>query len=48
VALNWVIWREEVIAIPKSIRKDHLRENAGAAGWRLDAEDYRRISEAWA
>ena len=48
VALNWVIWREEVVAIPKSIKKDHLRENAGAAGWRLGAEDYRRISEAWA
>ncbi|MEM4882992.1 MAG: aldo/keto reductase [Nitrososphaerota archaeon] len=32
VALNWVIWREHVITIPKSIRKEHLEENAGAAG----------------
>ncbi|MEM4648941.1 MAG: aldo/keto reductase [Nitrososphaerota archaeon] len=47
VALNWVIWREHVITIPKSIRKEHLEENAGAAGWRLDEMDYKFLAEAW-
>lgn len=47
VALNWVIWHEGVVAIPKSIRKDHLEENAGAAGWRLEEKDYKLLSEAW-
>ncbi|MCD6235523.1 MAG: aldo/keto reductase [Thaumarchaeota archaeon] len=47
VALNWVIWHDQVIAIPKSIQKKHLEENARAAGWKLSEEDYRKISEAW-
>jgi len=47
VALNWVIWHERVIAIPKAIQKHHLEENAGAAGWKLMKEDYELISKAW-
>lgn len=47
VALNWVIWRENVVTIPKSIRREHLEENVGAAGWRLSERDYRRLAEAW-
>ncbi len=47
VALNWVIWHEHVIAIPKSTRREHLEENAGAAGWRLDERDYKLLAEAW-
>jgi len=47
VALNWVIWRENVVTIPKSIRKEHLRENVGATGWRLSERDYRRLADAW-
>ncbi len=44
VALNWLILKENVIAIPKAIRKDHLEENAGATGWRLSQSDLKRIS----
>jgi len=47
VALNWVIWRDNVITIPKASSKEHLEENAGAAGWRLTPTDYQRLSEAW-
>jgi diketogulonate reductase-like aldo/keto reductase len=47
VALNWVIWHEHVITIPKSVRREHLEENAGAAGWRLDENDYKLLAEAW-
>ncbi len=44
VALNWFISKENVIAIPKAINLNHLKENAGAAGWRLSRRDVRRIS----
>ena len=44
VALNWLITREGVIAIPKAINPDHLEQNAGAAGWTLSGEDIEKIS----
>lgn len=47
IALNWVIWHNHVIAIPKAIQKHHLEENAGAAGWKLTKEDYELISKTW-
>ncbi|MEM4281490.1 MAG: aldo/keto reductase [Candidatus Caldarchaeum sp.] len=47
VVLNWVIWKPNVITIPKAVRKEHLEENAGGAGWRLAEEDYLRISSVW-
>ena len=47
IALNWVIWRPNVITVPKAARKEHLEENAGAAGWRLTEEDYKRLSAAY-
>jgi diketogulonate reductase-like aldo/keto reductase len=47
IVLNWVIWRPNVITIPKAARKEHLEENAGAAGWRLTEEDYKRLSAAY-
>jgi len=47
VALNWVIWRENVITIPKASRREHLEENAGACGWRLIPRDYQLLSDVW-
>lgn len=47
IALNWVVWHDRVIAIPKAVKKHHLEENAGAAGWKLTREDYELISETW-
>ncbi|MEM0444339.1 MAG: aldo/keto reductase [Candidatus Caldarchaeum sp.] len=47
VALNWVVWNPSVITIPKAVRKEHLQENAGAAGWRLAEEDYEELCKAW-
>jgi diketogulonate reductase-like aldo/keto reductase len=44
VALNWLIAREGVIAIPKAVNLDHLEQNAGAAGWKLSEEDFEDIS----
>ncbi len=39
VALNWMLSKDEIIAIPKSLSIDHLRENAGATGWLLSPDD---------
>lgn len=39
VALNYLIWEDNVIAIPKAGRKEHMGENFGAMGWRLSKED---------
>ncbi|MCE4610477.1 MAG: aldo/keto reductase [Desulfurococcales archaeon] len=39
VALNFLISRPRVVAIPKAESKDHVKELAGAMGWRLSEED---------
>lgn len=44
VALAWVIRHENVVAIPKTIRREHLEEILGAVGWRMTSEDYEEIS----
>lgn len=44
VALNWLIAREQVIAIPKAVKLDHLEQNAGAVGWELSKDDTEHIS----
>jgi len=44
VALNWLIAKEKVIAIPKAVNMDHIEENASAMGWRLSQDDIERIS----
>ena len=48
VALNWLIAKENVIAIPKAINISHLKENAGAMGWRLLEDDMERMSSYFA
>ena len=45
VALNYLIWGKNVIAIPKAGRKEHMEENAGAMGWRLSKEDRERAGK---
>ncbi len=40
VAINWVLSQEGVIsALTGTSSKDHLEENAGGAGWRLEKSD---------
>ena len=38
VALNWCISKEMVIAIPKASTVEHVVENTGASGWKLQPE----------
>ncbi len=42
VVLNWIISKHEnVFPIPRASNPDHVRENLGAAGWRLSEEEIR-------
>lgn len=43
VALNFLISRPRVIAIPKAERKEHMDEILGSMGWRLDQEHIEEI-----
>ncbi len=47
VALRWLVDQEQVVAIPKSARTDHLEEIAGAVGWSLEKSDHAAISSAF-
>jgi len=47
VALNWCVCRENVIAIPKADSVAKTVENCGASGWRLSAEQLRRLDKAF-
>lgn len=48
VALAWVLRPPDVIAIPKAVREDHLRENLAAATVTLDADDCAAIDRLFA
>jgi diketogulonate reductase-like aldo/keto reductase len=45
LVLNWVTFKEGVVAIPKAARKEHMEENAASLRSRLSAEDYESISK---
>ncbi len=47
VALNWLIVKDPVVAIPKAVRLDHVKENVGAAGWMLSKEDQDALNDAF-
>jgi len=46
VALNYLISRPRVVAIPKTERRERVEELVGAMGWRLSAEDI-ELLERW-
>ncbi|MBC8122243.1 MAG: aldo/keto reductase [Gemmatimonadaceae bacterium] len=45
VALNWLIAQGGVIPIPGAKNADQARQNAGALGWQLSAEEVAELSE---
>jgi diketogulonate reductase-like aldo/keto reductase len=47
VALAWVAQQPGVVAIPKAVKAQHLRENFAAAGITLDTEQLRQIDRAF-
>lgn len=47
VALNWVIREEGIVAIPKAANPAHIRDNLGALGWDLQADDLALINRTF-
>ena len=47
VALRFLTRHAHVFAIPKASTPDHVRENAGGAGWELTGEDLAAIDRAF-
>ncbi len=47
VSLNWLISQENVITIPKASKLKHLRDNVGALGWRLNRDDFKKLTDAF-
>jgi len=45
IALNWVTRRPSVIAIPKAVKTEHVKENAGSVGWSMSIEDYEELDK---
>jgi aryl-alcohol dehydrogenase-like predicted oxidoreductase len=46
VALNWLLgYSSVVLPIPGAKSPEQVEDNAGAAGWRLSYEDWRRLDE---
>ncbi len=45
VALNWLVAKGNVSAIPKAGRLDHVEENADAAGWKMSEGDIKTITD---
>ena len=45
VALNWVIAKENIVAIPKASTVEHAIEDCAASGWRLGQEDCRLLEK---
>lgn len=46
VTLNWLISKEDVVAIPKAAGIEHIKENVKAADFELKKEDMKMIDEA--
>jgi diketogulonate reductase-like aldo/keto reductase len=47
VALNWLIAKKPVVAIPKAASLNHVRENAGATGWQMSRVDHEALNQAF-
>ncbi len=47
IALNWLVSHDAVIAIPKAIQPDHVRQNAGATDFELSIEDFEKINRVF-
>lgn len=47
MALNWLIYQQNVVTIPKAASSRHLAENADVMGWQMTAQDFQRLSDAF-
>ena len=47
VALNWLVSNKKIVAIPKASSISHIKENAGAVGWKLEDDDFKELREGF-
>lgn len=45
IALNYLIIQDHIVTIPKSSSKEHIKENLGAVGWKLEPKDFERLKK---
>ena len=45
IALNWILCHDQVGFLMTSRNPQHLKENLGALGWRMDQVDFEELSE---
>lgn len=45
IALNWLVSKKNIVAIPGSKNQEELEENLGAIGWHLSDEDMKILDE---
>lgn len=45
IAMNWLLSKDNIITIPKSIDTHHLIENLGSIGWIMEAEDVLELNK---
>lgn len=43
IAINWLVAKPNVVAIPKAVKIEHIKENSGAIGWKLSGKDMERL-----
>ncbi len=43
IAINWLTSQDNVVTLAKTSTSEHLWENLGALGWRLDPDDIERL-----
>lgn len=44
IALNWIIQKNNFLAIPKSSKEEHILENLGALEFEMEEEDYNALN----
>lgn len=47
IAINWLISKKGIVTITKSTKVEHLKENLGAIGWKLQQEDVERLNNSF-
>jgi diketogulonate reductase-like aldo/keto reductase len=43
IAINWLISKPNIVAIPKTMKIERVKENLGSAGWKLSDEDLYKL-----
>jgi diketogulonate reductase-like aldo/keto reductase len=43
IAINWLISKPNIVTIVKATKTEHIMENLGAIGWRLNSEDISKL-----